>query len=218
MISDDHAIFRAGLRKLLEAEPDFAVVGEASSGDRVAPLIEELRPDLVLLDVSMPGMNGIEVMRELFRRRTSVRVVMLTASISPAQIADALNAGARGVLMKTAATELLFECIRSVANGQYWVGRDHVGSLVEALATSRITAPRWERPFGLTRRELEVIEHVSEGCANQEIANRLAISEDTVKHHLSRIFDKTGTSSRVELALFAHHNRLIGETSRDPRG
>jgi two-component system nitrate/nitrite response regulator NarL len=208
VIADDHAMFRAGLRKLLEAERGFAVVGEAPDGVQAVALARRLKPDVLLLDIAMAGMNGMDVLQFLFAEQTPVRIVLLTASITPSQMTEALKIGAAGVLMKTAATELLYQCLRSVAKGQYWVGRDVVGSLVEALATARRGQKAAARPFGLTTRELEVVHLIGEGCSNPEIAKRLRIAEDTVKHHLSRAFDKTGTSSRVELALFAHHHRL----------
>ena len=208
LIADDHAMFRAGLRKLLEAEAGFEVVGEAENGVSATALTRTLAPDVLLLDFAMPGMSGVEVLRELGNAPGSTRTVILTASIAPHEMTEALQHGAAGVLMKTAATELLYECVRSVASGQYWVGRDTVGSVVEALAASHRSVRSGARPFGLTLRELEVVRLVGEGCSNREIGNRLRISEDTVKHHLSRIFDKTGTSSRVELALFAHHHDM----------
>lgn len=208
LIADDHAMFRAGLRKLLEAEAGFEVVGEAENGLNAMALTRQLAPDVLLLDFAMPGMSGVDVLRELSTEVGATRTVVLTASIAPNEMTDVLQNGAAGVLMKTAATELLYECVRSVASGQYWVGRDTVGSIVEALAASRRSAKNGARPFGLTLRELEVVRLVGEGCSNREIGNRLRISEDTVKHHLSRIFDKTGTSSRVELALFAHHHDM----------
>jgi len=208
VIADDHAMFRAGLRKLLEAEQGFAVLGEAQDGVEAVTLTRRLKPDVLLLDIAMAGMNGMDVLQFLYAEQTPVRIVILTASISPSQMTEALKVGAAGVLMKTAATELLYQCIRSVAKGQYWVGRDVVGSLVEALATARRSEKAAGRPFGLTTRELEVVQLIGEGCSNPETAKRLGIAEDTVKHHLSRAFDKTGTSSRVELALFAHHHRL----------
>ena len=210
LIADDHAMFRAGLRKLLEAEAGFEVVGEAENGVSATALTRTLAPDVLLLDFAMPGMSGVDVLRELSTEVGSTRTVVLTASIAPHEMTDVLQHGAAGVLMKTAATELLYECVRSVASGQYWVGRDTVGSIVEALAASHRSAKNGARPFGLTLRELEVVRLVGEGCSNREIGNRLRISEDTVKHHLSRIFDKTGTSSRVELALFAHHHDVRG--------
>src|SRR4029453_6490768 len=136
-IADDHALFRAGLRKLLQAEPGFTVVGEAEDGVAAAQLVRTLIPDVLLLDFAMPMVGAMDVLREIAPWRQSTRTVILTASISSQDAVAAISLGAVGVLMKTAAEELLFECVRSVAAGQYWVGRDTVGSLIEAVAKSR---------------------------------------------------------------------------------
>lgn len=202
LIADDHAMFRAGLHKLLEAEPDVEVVGEAENGERATALARQLHPDILLLDLAMPGMTGLDVLRDLASVKTGMRTVILTASVEQAQVATLVQSGAAGVLMKTAATELLYKCVRAVAGGEYRVGRDHVSSLVQALGAAQAKQSDG-RPAGLTSRELEVVGLVCEGCSNKEIAARLAISEDTVKHHLTRCFDKTGTSSRTELAMLA---------------
>jgi two-component system nitrate/nitrite response regulator NarL len=209
LIADDHPIFRAGLRKLLEIEPDFAVIGEAADGRQTVALARSLHPDVLLLDVAMPDVSGLDVLRELGAEAGRPRTVLLTASIDPSDMVLALRLGAAGVLLKTAATELVFKCLRSVVAGEYWVGRDTVGSLVEALA--RLQAPPAEplRPFGLTPRELEVIALVATGASNRDIAVQLHLSEETVKHHVTKIFEKTGQSNRVELALFASHCGLL---------
>ena len=210
VLADDHPIFRSGLRNLLETEPGFIVVGEAADGFQAVTLVRSLRPDVFLLDVAMPGMTGLEVLRELGSGVPTTRTVLLTASLAASDMTTALRLGAVGILLKTAATELLFKCLRSVVAGQYWVGRETVGSLIEALAeleTSQ-TEPK-RRPFGLTPRELDVVSLVATGASNKVIAATLGLSEETVKHHLSRIFEKTGQSSRVELALFATHHGLV---------
>jgi DNA-binding NarL/FixJ family response regulator len=208
VIADDHPIFRSGLRNLLETEPGYLVVCEAADGRQAISLVRSLRPDVFLLDVAMPGMNGIEVLRELGSDVPATRTVLLTASLGTSDMTTALRLGAVGVLMKTAATELLFKCLRSVVAGHYWVGRDTIGSLIDALAELESSHGSRERPFGLTPRELEVVSLVATGASNKEIAGTLKLSEETVKHHLSRIFEKTGQSSRVELALFAAHHGL----------
>ena len=210
LVADDHPIFRAGLRKLLETDPDFTVVGEAGDGRDVARLSRSLDPELLLLDVALPGMSGLDVLRDLAGDQTGPRTVLVTASIEPADMIVALRLGAAGVLMKTAATELLFKCLRAVLAGEYWVGRDTVGSLVEALANlqTRSAASR-ARPFGLTARELEVLALIATGASNKFIASQLGLSEETVKHHVTNIFEKTGQSSRVELALFATHCGIL---------
>ena len=210
LVADDHPIFRAGLCKLLETDPDFTVVAETGDGRDVAPLARSLHPELLLLDVALPGISGLDVLRDLVGDQAAPRTVLVTASIEPADMIMALRLGAAGILMKTAATELLFKCLRAVLAGEYWVGRDTVGSLVEALAKlqTRSAASR-ARPFGLTARELEVLALIATGASNKFIASQLCLSEETVKHHVTNIFAKTGQSSRVELALFATHCGLL---------
>jgi DNA-binding NarL/FixJ family response regulator len=210
VIADDHRIFRAGLRRLLEAEPGFEVVGEAADGCEVAPLVEQLCPDILLLDVAMPRVPGLEVLRALATRAAPVRTIVLTAAIDRTAFVKALQLGAWGVVMKESATDLLFKSIRSVMAGQYWVGRESVYDLVQALREPETPeAPGPRQTFDLTARELEILSAVVGGHTNKEIAQKFSLSEDTVKHHLSNIFDKVGASNRVELTLFAVHHRLL---------
>jgi DNA-binding NarL/FixJ family response regulator len=209
VIADDHPILRDGLRKLLEAEPDFVVVGEASDGHEAVERVKELHPDVLLLDLLMPGASYLEVLRAAQPGLPRTRPLLLTASIEPDEIVKALEAGAFGVVLKNSASELLMKAIRTVTAGGYWVARESIGNLVGTFRT-RSAAPA--RQFGLTPRELEVVLAVAVGLTNKEIAQRFSLSEETVKHHLTKIFSKLNVANRVELALFAVHEQLVPPT------
>jgi len=212
VIADDHPIFRDGLRRLLEAEPDLKVIGEAQDGTEAVKLARQLKPDILLLDLAMPRMPGLEALREMSSGSNSnaVRVILLTAAAEKKQIVEALQLGARGVVMKDSATQLLLKSIHTVMAGEYWVGRESVSNLVQylrSLVQSSGEEAR-QKKFGLTPRELEIVSTVVAGYSNKAIAEYCKISEDTVKHHLSNIFDKLGVSTRLELALFAVNQSL----------
>jgi DNA-binding NarL/FixJ family response regulator len=204
LIADDHPIFRDGLRRLLEAEPGLHVIGEASNGAEAVQLGRQLKPDVLLLDLAMPGHPGFEALREL-GSSSPIRIILLTAAVEKNEIVEALQLGARGVVLKDSATQLLLKAIRSVMAGQYWVGREEVSNLLPYLRPLIQSAQQGtkQRKFGLTPREIEIISGVVAGFTNKDIAEHFKISEDTVKHHLSNIFDKLGVSTRLELALFA---------------
>lgn len=210
LIADDHTIFRDGLRRLLESEPEFQVVGEAADGAEALQLVQQFKPDILLLDLAMPRMPGLETLRELSSQGSSVRTILLTAAIEKRQIIEALQTGARGVIMKDAATQLLLKGIRTVMGGQFWVGREAVADMVGYLRDKAAQQPPSPaKAYGLTKRELEILSTIVSGLSNKEIAQKFTLSEDTVKHHLTNIFDKVGVSSRLELALFAINHRLV---------
>jgi two-component system, NarL family, nitrate/nitrite response regulator NarL len=210
LIADDHPIFRDGLKRLLESEPDLRVVGEACDGIEAIDLVKKLAPEILLLDLAMPRLAGLEALRELSTKTLPVRVILLTAAAEKQQIVEALQLGARGVVLKDSATQILLKSIRAVMDGEYWVGRESVSNLVQYLRNLIDSSPpaASRRRYGLTPRELEIISAVVAGYANREIAEHFRISEDTVKHHLSNIFDKLGVSTRLELALFAVNQAL----------
>jgi two-component system, NarL family, nitrate/nitrite response regulator NarL len=212
VIADDHPIFRDGLRRLLEAEPDLKVLGEASDGAEAVKQARHLKPDILLLDLAMPRMPGLEALRDLSNSpgTSPVRVILLTAAAEKNQIVEALQLGARGVVLKDSATQLLLKCIHTVMAGEYWVGRESVSNLVQYLRSLMQSSndEARKKKFGLTPRELEIVSAVVAGYSNKEIAEYFKISEDTVKHHLSNIFDKLGVSTRLELALFAVNQSL----------
>ena len=209
VIADDHQIFRDGLHRLLEIEGDMQVIGGAADAEQALALTRTLHPDVLLLDLAMPRVSGLEALRELSEEREApTRVIMLTAAIDRVDIVKALQLGARGVVLKESATALLMKGIRAVMNGEYWIGREAVTDLVFALRTVRGESDRTEAPVdhGLTDRELQITRLVVAATGNREIAEKLGISEKTVKHHMTNIFNKLGVSSRLELALFAINN------------
>jgi two-component system, NarL family, nitrate/nitrite response regulator NarL len=213
LIADDHPIFRDGLRRLLESESDMKVVGEACDGFEAVKLAGEIKPDILLLDLAMPHHTGLEALRDLSTRAGGagpLRIILLTAAAEKKQIVEALQLGARGVVLKDSATQLLLKSIHAVMAGEYWVGRESVSNLVQYLRNlmQSTSEEAKQKKFGLTPRELEIVSAVVAGYANREIADYFKISEDTVKHHLSNIFDKLGVSTRLELALFAVNQGL----------
>lgn len=203
VIADDHPILRDGLRRLLECEPDLRVVGEAPDGSEVGPVVKLCQPDILILDAAMPRMSGIDALRALRKEGCMVRTIVLTVGISQEQSTQFLGLGILGLVRKDSATSALIKCIRAVMHGEHWISRE---LLVEfAKSASADTA----KQYSLTNRELQIIREIENGCTNREIAHHLEISEETVKRHLSNIYDKLGVSNRLELALFSMHHRLL---------
>jgi two-component system, NarL family, nitrate/nitrite response regulator NarL len=210
LLADDHPVVRIGVRNMLRAEGHFDVVGEASDGDEAITQTLELLPDILLLDLSMPRMPGLEAMRAIMSGSPRVKILLLTATISTQQIIEALQIGARGIVTKDALIDQLTNAIDAVMQGDYWINGQRVVNLVGALHELMQKAAVPERKtYGLTPRELEVVGCIVEGCSNRDIAKQFSISEETVKRHLSNIFDKTGVSTRLELALFAIAHQLV---------
>jgi two-component system nitrate/nitrite response regulator NarL len=215
LLADDHAMFREGLRRLMESESDMRVVGEASNTTEAIRLSRQLQADVLLLDLSMPGGGGLDTLKALLTGPpTAMRSIVLTAGSSEAVMVEALQLGARGIVLKESATALLFRSIRCVMEGQFWVGHGAVADVIEAMR--RLTKPNGHKngnPFGLTPREMEIVPHVAGGATNRDIAQLFSVREDTVKHHMSSIFDKLGVYSRLELAIFAINHGLTEQRS-----
>ena len=208
-IADDHPIFRDGLRKLLEAEGSFELIGEASDGSEAVELVRRLSPDVLLLDLNMPRIGGLEALKEVVHTAPDVRPIILAASIDRREIVRALKLGARGIVVKAAATQLLYRCIHSVVAGELWVGRESVPELVDALQELDGRSKAATSSFAtLTERERQIVTAIGSGASNRDVAQLLSMSEQTVKNHLSRIFEKCGVSNRTELAVLAASNNL----------
>src|SRR6476660_5845564 len=171
VIADDHPIFRDGLRRLLEAEADLKVLGEASDGAEAVKLARQLKPDILLLDLAMPNHPGLEALRDLSSpgNAAPVRVILLTAAAEKSQIVEALQLGARGVVLKDSATQLLLKAIQTVMAGEYWVGRESVSNLVQYLRTLMQSShdEASQKKFGLTPRELEIVSAVVAGRSEE---------------------------------------------------
>jgi two-component system, NarL family, nitrate/nitrite response regulator NarL len=207
VIAGEHAIFRHGLRRLLEARDGLRVyeVGDATSA---VALVRGLPADILLLGLNASKHPSLEILRELSASAHSTRTIVLTDRIDSPDVISALQLGARAVLAKDSRPDVLFTCIESVMAGHFWFGQESAAGAMPGLR--KLEAERRQsKVFGLTRREIQIVRAVVAGCTNKEIAERSSISENTVKSHLTHIFNKIGASNRVELALFAAHHRLL---------
>ena len=216
VLADDHQMFRDAVRRLLEAEPDLVVVGEAGDGEEAVALTLQYEPDILLLDVAMPHANGMQVLQQIAAASKGTRIIMVTGAVEENELRQALRLGARGFVLKESGAVQLLESIRVVHGGEYFVGRECMTDLVSAVrcrgVVSEGRALRQKADFGLTTRERQIVSAVVNAYQNKEIAEKFAISEKTVKHHLTNIFNKVGVSNRLELALFAVHHHLDSST------
>ena len=208
VIADDQSLFREGLRKVLEAEPDLRVAGEARDREEAVKLVQQLQPDVLLLDLAMSHKSGLRALQRINGTGAHVRTILLASGINRSEIVSALQLGARGVVMKLATGEVLLRAIRTVMEGQYWIGNEGIVDLLDTFRELMSETPP-AGSFGLTLRERKIVAMVVAGRTNRKIAESLSLSEDTVKHQLTIIFDKVGVSSRLELALFAAQHRLL---------
>lgn len=211
IVADDHAMFRESLCALMKLNSGFEVIAEAPDGKTAVELTRTLKPDLLLLDLSMPGMGGVEVLRELHSHQAGVGIIVLCAAITREQTVEVMQLGARGIILKTEPIASLIECMSKVRQGDYWIEKDCLANLVQATADAERAKKIVKNKYGLTPRENDIVAAALEGCSNAEIAEKLALSEQTVKHHMSHVFEKLGVFSRVELALFAVNHRILDD-------
>ena len=211
VVADDQRVVREGLAMLLRLLPGIEVVGTARDGEEALALVEELTPDVVLMDLRMPRCDGVEATRRLRERGSATRVVVLTTYADDRSVVDALQAGARGFLTKDAGAEEIQQAIAAVVSGAAAIDPAVQHHLVNAVASglpATVQPPTPLLPDGLTPREAEVLSLIAEGLSNAEIAARLVISEATVKSHVNHLFTKTGVRDRAQAVTYAYRHGL----------
>jgi two-component system, NarL family, nitrate/nitrite response regulator NarL len=210
VIADDHGVVRSGVKSMLGHEAGLLVIGEAEDGESALAMTKELQPDIILLDLHMPRLSGMMALRAILREAPRVKPILLAGTVTPLQAMEGLEAGARGILEKTSIAEDLIRSIRAVQSGEYWFNGEQASNPIEmhrSLKHRAMTPKR--KTYGLTPRELSTVQCISEGCSNKDMAKELSISVETVKRHVSSVFDKTGVSTRLELAMFAIAHKLV---------
>jgi DNA-binding NarL/FixJ family response regulator len=213
VIADDHPLFRTAIRQMLRDWPDLDVVGEASDGRETIQLSRRLRPDLILMDLSMPNMDGFQATREIKRELPSTVVLVLTAFDEPEYLLEALKAGASGYVLKDVSPERIVGAIKRAVEGESPLNQEIAMELLTRLIADkhhrRGTPPKLARPTRLSQRELEVLELLAQGHSNQQIATDLSISVSTVKNHVHHIIRKLEVSDRVQAAILAIEQGLV---------
>ena len=207
-LADDHTIFRDGLRQLFSLEPDLEVVGEAKNGTELLDLVRELQPDILLLDLKMPGLDGLSVLQRIQNQKLKTKIIILTAADDEGEFVQAMKFGTSGIVRKQTSTELLIKSIRKVHGGEIWLDSKTTAAVIRQFVSPGELGPRERDKPRLSDREREVVALVAQGFKNQEIAECIFISEQTVKNHMHNIFNKLGVSDRLELALYAIHSNI----------
>ncbi len=215
VIADDHPIVRDGLKKLLGLEDDIDVVGEAADGRELLEKLDELEPDVVLLDLRMPNLDGLGTLQTMqHTNRTKSKVIVLTASEDKNEFVQAMKLGCSGIVLKQTSADLIVKSIRKVHGGEIWLDSHTTAAVMRQFATAAeggtpsAVGGRVRERSPLSAREREIVALVAQGFKNKEMAEKMFISEQTVKNHLHNIFDKLGVSDRLELALYAIHKGL----------
>ena len=204
VLADDHRIVLEGLAQLFSLESDIDVVMRCTDGVEALDAVARLHPDVLVADVKMPNLSGIDVLRRLRESGSTTRVVLLTAHVTNIEVLDAIRLGVGGIILKEAAPRTLVQCVRKVAAGEQWLNEP---AIRDAIAQGMVSGKK--ATAALTRRETDIVRMVAVGLRNKEIADRLAISEGTVKMHLHSIYEKLGMSGRVELSIYARDNALV---------
>jgi DNA-binding NarL/FixJ family response regulator len=207
VLADDHPIVLDGLERLFRAEADMEVLARCANGDETLRAVRHRRPDVAVLDIRMPGLDGLAVLRVVHREKLETRVVLLTASLDEDDLLEAVRLGVRGVVLKEMASQLLVQCVRKVHAGEKWLERQSFSRALEKML--RREAGAREAARVLTPREIEVVRMVAGGLRNREIGERLSISEGTVKIHLHNVYEKLQVTGRVELAAYAREKGLV---------
>ena len=214
VIADDHPIVRDGLKKLLLLEDDFEIVGEAGDGREVLSKVQEVDPDVLLLDLRMPNLDGLAALQALQQTNKRTRVIVLTASEDKNEFVQAMKLGCSGIVLKQTAPDLIVKSIRKVNSGEIWLDSHTTAAVMRQFSTnldgssSQSGNGKGRERSPLSTREREIVALVAQGYKNKEMAEKMFISEQTVKNHLHNIFDKLGVSDRLELALYAIHKGL----------
>ncbi|CUH94454.1 hypothetical protein P22_0520 [Propionispora sp. 2/2-37] len=222
LIADDHALLRQGIRKVLELEPDFSVVGEAGDGEETLRRVKELKPDVVLLDINMPRLNGLEVAKRMKQEQINSKILILTIHDDESYVVEVIRAGAAGYLLKDVEPRMLVQAIRCVQAGESFIyptlAKRLFNQINQTTKVSRVTDKPAEstdlnKEEQLTGREREILRLICQGMSNQVIAHQLYISEKTVKNHLTNIFRKINVSDRTQAVLYALKNKIaeLGE-------
>jgi len=215
VVADDHPIFRDGLCKLLALEEDFEVVAQAQDGRQVLEVLQQFEPDILLLDLRMPGLDGLATLQRLQAVKNKTRVIVLTASDDKNEFVQAMKMGCSGIVLKQTAADLIIKSIRRVHAGEIWLDSNTTAAVMRQFASPLDGTPqagmRARERSPLSNREREIVALVAQGYKNKEMAEKMFISEQTVKNHLHNIFDKLGVSDRLELALYAIHKGLHTE-------
>ena len=209
LLVDDHALMLEGLRQLLELEQDMNIIGEAVDGFDALHKIRQLRPEVVLMDISLPVIDGIAVTRQVTQEFPTIAVVMLTMCRQQQQVVQAMKSGAKGYLLKSASSREVVRTIRAVYEGGMLIEPKLTGAIVSEFRRLSDSASTDQHPYTLSEKEVEIIRHVASGMNNKEIAEKLAYSEKTVKNYLSIIFQKLGIRDRTQAAIFALRHGLI---------